>query len=83
MAAVFMNKFPGDSFLHNLLHLLSGMADAGYSRNIHLKTDRESIKPLQKTLSGGGGGGCLVKVRKSLKKKEKRLSRASACENGG
>lgn len=21
MAAVFMNKFPGDSFLHNLLHL--------------------------------------------------------------
>lgn len=22
MAAVFMNKFPGDSFLHDLLHLL-------------------------------------------------------------
>lgn len=29
VAAVFVHKFPGDSFLHNLLHLWSDKADAG------------------------------------------------------
>lgn len=66
VAAVFVNKLPGDRFLHNLLHLWSDMADAFKHSFQERERERESIA--QEEAQGLGIKWLFLRVKKRKNK---------------